>query len=430
MSTSLAASTVSASTSGIDRTVHFQDESIPDRKMAALFGMYVGDATAMPVHWMYNLNQLRRDYGTIRGFVKPHDRFEGSIMNLSNTGGGGRGSDQGDIIGSVINHNKKKYWVRGGNYHYHLGLEAGENTLEAQLTRLLAKGVIERGEFRQEEWLQDYIQFMTTPGSHNDTCKESFFVAIVVVVSSYEHVYLQMRRPVIVCSSRISFVVNHRYNVLTMMATMSMPLMPLLTLYPSSCITRKLLVKNETSNWPKPSPQLDGRVFYNLMPRILRIFSLLFFMVKTYGKQSNKMEIRKCVFSLTVRCLYSCSSLTLRSYRSIRSAVATQRSDPMVACYIDSSYPALLFFAYKYADDVEAAILASANAGGENVARGSCLGALVGAAHGLRAFPAWSHALKHGDDILRETRQLVGLRHPEWLGTQESTSPPTESASS
>lgn len=38
-------------------------------------------------------------------------------------------------------------------------------------------------------------------------------------------------------------------------------------------------------------------------------------------------------------------------------------SDPMVACYIDSSYPALLFFAYKYADSPERAILANANAG-------------------------------------------------------------------
>jgi hypothetical protein len=35
----------------------------------------------------------------------------------------------------------------------------------------------------------------------------------------------------------------------------------------------------------------------------------------------------------------------------------------MVACYIDSSYPALLFFAYKYADSVERAVLANANAG-------------------------------------------------------------------
>jgi ADP-ribosyl-[dinitrogen reductase] hydrolase len=99
--------------------------NIRERVKAALFGLYVADATAMPVHWMYDLSQLRRDYGKITRFVKPKDRFEGSIMNLSNTGGGGRGSDRGDIIGDVINHGKKKYWLRGGNYHYHIGLDAG-----------------------------------------------------------------------------------------------------------------------------------------------------------------------------------------------------------------------------------------------------------------------------------------------------------------
>ena len=53
----------------------------------------------------------------------------------------------------------------------------------------------------------------------------------------------------------------------------------------------------------------------------------------------------------------------------------------MAACYIDQSFPALLHFAYKYADNPEQAVLANANAGGENVARGSLIGALLGAAH-------------------------------------------------
>ena len=64
--------------------------------------------------------------------------------------------------------------------------------------------------------------------------------------------------------------------------------------------------------------------------------------------------------------------------RSVRHMVEYSRNDPMVACYIDSSFPALLFFAYKYAHSAEEAILANANAGGENVARGSLLGALMG----------------------------------------------------
>ena len=112
---------------GMSTLVKENSLSVNDRKKAALFGLYVGDATAMPVHWMYNLDNLRKDYGTISGYVKPKDNFQGSILNLSNTGGGGRGSDQGEIVGTVILHGKKKYWMRGGNFHYHLGLQAGES---------------------------------------------------------------------------------------------------------------------------------------------------------------------------------------------------------------------------------------------------------------------------------------------------------------
>merc|ERR1712194_595394 len=53
--------------------------------------------------------------------------------------------------------------------------------------------------------------------------------------------------------------------------------------------------------------------------------------------------------------------------------------DPVVACYVGGAFPALLHFTYKYAaSDVGVALLASANAGGENVHRGAVLGALLG----------------------------------------------------
>ena len=157
--------------------------SVTDRKRSAMFGLFVADATAMPVHWMYDLRQLQQDYGEIKGYVKPKDQFYGSIMNLSNTGGGGRGSDKGDIVGDVILHGKKKYWVRGGNNHYHLGLQAGENTLEAQLTRLLSKSIADVGSFDANNFRERYVKFMTTPGSHNDTyastCHRMFFANFV-----------------------------------------------------------------------------------------------------------------------------------------------------------------------------------------------------------------------------------------------------------
>jgi ADP-ribosylglycohydrolase len=153
-----------------------------DRVGGALWGLFIGDALAAPTHWYYGgQGQVLRDYGgPIKGYTKPKEMLSGSIMNLSNTGGGGRGSDAGEIIGKVINHDKKKYWTRGGSYHYHCTLAKGENTLEAQLTRLVCRSITENGgRFVADDLRQRYIEFMTTPGTHNDcyasTCHRMFF---------------------------------------------------------------------------------------------------------------------------------------------------------------------------------------------------------------------------------------------------------------
>ena len=96
-----------------------------DRVKGSLWGIYIGDALAMPTHWYYDQSHLKRTYGQITGYVAPQDKLPGSIMSLSNTGGGGRGSNSGDIVGGVILHGKKKYWERGANWFYHRGLAAG-----------------------------------------------------------------------------------------------------------------------------------------------------------------------------------------------------------------------------------------------------------------------------------------------------------------
>jgi hypothetical protein len=40
-----------------------------------MWGMYIGDALAMPVHWYYDTNQLRRDFGQIA-------KYEGKLEPL------------------------------------------------------------------------------------------------------------------------------------------------------------------------------------------------------------------------------------------------------------------------------------------------------------------------------------------------------------
>lgn len=156
-----------------------------DRIGGALWGLFIADALAMPSHWYYGgSGQVARDYqGPLKTYAKPVTQLPGSIMNLSNTGGGGRGSDSGSIVGDVINHGKKQYWTRTGSYHYHCTLAKGENTLEAQLVRVLCRSIVEIGTFDEGDFLKRYIDFMTTPGTHNDcyvgTCHRMFFANLV-----------------------------------------------------------------------------------------------------------------------------------------------------------------------------------------------------------------------------------------------------------
>ena len=42
-----------------------------DRAAGALIGALIGDALGLGCHWYYNLDELRRDYGTVTGYTTP-----------------------------------------------------------------------------------------------------------------------------------------------------------------------------------------------------------------------------------------------------------------------------------------------------------------------------------------------------------------------
>jgi ADP-ribosyl-[dinitrogen reductase] hydrolase len=59
---------------------------------------------------------------------------------------------------------------------------------------------------------------------------------------------------------------------------------------------------------------------------------------------------------------------------------------------LQDSFPASLFLAWKYADDLQAALVANTNLGGDNCHRGIVVGALVGAG-GAPVPPSWEQGL-------------------------------------
>ncbi|XP_027147535.1 uncharacterized protein LOC104936788 isoform X2 [Larimichthys crocea] len=152
----------------------------------ALWSVCAADSMSMPVHWYYDTEDIRRDFGCwISGFRRPGLRHPSSILSLSSTTGSGRtacssGAKRPDVVGNVILHDKLNLWKSSkGSVHYHQGLQSGDNTLNV-LCCLRAVQSLVSGRFTDVSQpdaraavLADYVCFLTTPGSHRDTYAES-----------------------------------------------------------------------------------------------------------------------------------------------------------------------------------------------------------------------------------------------------------------
>ena len=92
-----------------------------------------------------------------------HDYWHANHANVTN------------VVGRLILHDKAHVWQRK-HAHYHHGLVAGENTLNAHLLRVLLRKVGDQHGYFSGEWLLAYATFMTTKGSHNDSYADSSHV--------------------------------------------------------------------------------------------------------------------------------------------------------------------------------------------------------------------------------------------------------------
>lgn len=136
-----------------------------DRPGGALWGLFIGDALAMPVHWYYDRAALRRDYGEVRDYLTPTNPHPDSILWRARY-------DPPDPEADIL-HDQAAYWGRRG-VHYHQFLRAGENTLNLQLVRLLLEHVHETGAYDPDAYLERMVAFLRTPGRHRDTYAEEW----------------------------------------------------------------------------------------------------------------------------------------------------------------------------------------------------------------------------------------------------------------
>ncbi len=341
-----------------------------DKVKGGLFGQFIGDALAMPVHWYYDLTQLKKDFGKITKYEAPKESFPNSILNLSNTDGPGRGSDQGNLIGEIILHGKKKFWMRGKSFHYHHGMKAGENTLDSLITRVLTRNMIKNKTFDKDGFIQDFVQFMTTPGTHNDVYCSS---AIRLFFKNYS-----MGKPLEQCPS------NDNHNVDSIDSLVILMPVILANIESDEKTRNNQIEKSIMSTRNSPSSIPYAIIYSDLLIQTIKTGDLKTSLIDAGNKIGY--DVKKNV----------------ETYKS--------KEDPMTACYLDSSFPVMLFYAYKYSNDMEKMLLASANGGGENVSRGALLGALAGAHFGFSNFKSeLVNDLVEKENILNEAEEFIKI---------------------
>jgi ADP-ribosylglycohydrolase len=305
----------------------------------AYLGSLVADAVAMPVHWYYDREALRAEYGIITGYLAPKNPHTGSILWRSHHTAP---NEKGEIL-----HDQAVYWGQRG-IHYHQFLKAGENTLNFQLARELVLLCERTGAYNPDAWLDRYIEFMRTPGSHRDTYVEEY----------------------------------HR---------------GFFTRYAEGRPPRKCAI---------PDEHIGGLAQVPALCFILREADLpeLRATVKTHvGLTHAHGNVLRAADTLARLLFRVREGLPLREairreagdwISGTKAETWTTRPDTEVigqmfspACYIAESMPASLYLAWKYHDNFEAGILANAMVGGDNCHRGAVVGSLLGAANGIP--PKW-----------------------------------------
>ena len=350
-----------------------------NRMRGALWGMFVGDALAMPVHWYYNIAALWQDFGQIKDYHAPKVHHPNSIMALANTGKAGRGSQAGDIVGEVILKGKKHHWGQP-NRHYHQGMNAGDNTLNLLCARVLLRSLVSKGHYDSNDFLHEYIRFMTEPDRHNDTYAESYH-------RDFFSNYAKGIAP-----DKCAGIEGH--DTASMGGLVSLPLVIMATLRDGDLATTNtaaLTQQRQTHN----SSLLERHT--------LELSTLLFHIFHDVDPDTEKLA---CAAASKLGFPAAKVIETVRRNHSTDLDVIGGLLSP--ACYIDQSFPSVLYLAARYHDDFENALIANTNVGGDNCHRGAVLGAILGASLGVQAIPnRWINGLSAHAELDDEIEKFI-----------------------
>jgi ADP-ribosylglycohydrolase len=237
------------------------------------------------------------------------------------------------------------------------------------------------GRYDRDAFLHAYAAFMTTPGSHNDTYAESyhrdFFANYALGI------------PLQQCAG------SEGHDTASIGGLVGLPPVVVATfLQHGLAAVDQALLTHLRSTHRSTKLERYALLLGKMLPRLL---------------QDPEPNVGPLACTVA-------ESLGFPAKRVVERVNRDQLSDDQViggmlssACYIEQSFPAVLYLAARYPDDFEAALVANTNAGGDNCHRGALVGALLGAALGLQAIPErWIRGLRSREELEAEIESFVG----------------------
>ena len=376
------------------------------RLQNSLWGLFIGDALAMPAHWYYSVDNIRKVFdGGIRDYqAPPHPHLESFMVGMAYHPDVETAKHRGRAFDILHEHARFYHTsystleIRSterekahGNpvpgltdrYHYHHGLKAGENTLAAHLVRVLMRSVIRCGRYDPNTFIEDFIAHMTTPGRNRDPYCEIY---IRRWFENYSHGWpshscAEQQRNVWSIGSHGGII---RPLILSMIAGSAYQGLGLAIEHQN--LTHRS--ENVTSALGVLVPLLHALLGGSEPRRKISDYAQRVHPPQVTGDQLfEAYRDHHGPGNIPKRKMWEFHTLLVDTPYEVDRLVREDSETAVInhlfatACYPEHGLPLLLYFAKAHNLDVESALLANANAGGDNVHRGMVLGILVGAAN-------------------------------------------------
>ncbi len=320
----------------------------------------------MPGHGYSSHTILEQDYGRLIDYrlpKYPHPestlfRTHYEVLNENNN----------------ILHGKEREWATPGT-HFHHHLQAGDNTLNILLARELIRSLVENEGYDQEKYLQSYIQFMLSPGSHNDT----------YIPAAHREFFTNYARgkDVHLCAEQ-SDSMGGIASVL-----------PLALYYRKDPEQACWVVRKHLALTHRGEPiARAGQLIVEILVALLKGWELeytLFDYIKPFHP-------------------HAALSFPYRRWRNRLTDDEVVKTHLKTSSNVDYALPLLLYLLLKYGGDTEESLIASANLGGDSCPRSALLGALVGAYNGCESLPGeWVENLNDFEQLDKLCDALYAL---------------------